>query len=130
MCAMTCGAKCGRGVVVTGAMSDPYNLWEKETQLTRHALTLLYAYGFGVAIDTKSPLVARDADLLSDMHRQAPVIVKISVTTAQDDLCRKIEHNVVVSSARFEVLATLSAQGIFSGVLLMPPVALYQQHGR
>ena len=37
------------GVVSTGAMSDPYNPFERTEQLTRHALELLAAYGFGVA---------------------------------------------------------------------------------
>jgi len=31
-------------------MSDPYNPFEKELQLTRHALELLDAYGFGAAL--------------------------------------------------------------------------------
>ena len=35
------------GVVGTGAMSDPYNPFEKELELTRHALELCDAFGFG-----------------------------------------------------------------------------------
>lgn len=31
-------------------MSDPYNPYEKELCLTRHALELVYAYEFGIAI--------------------------------------------------------------------------------
>lgn len=46
--------KVQRGVVATGAMSDPYNPLERKLGLTRHALELLSAYGFGVAVDTKS----------------------------------------------------------------------------
>lgn len=34
-------------------MSDPYNPFEGELQLTRHALELLDAYGFGAAIATR-----------------------------------------------------------------------------
>ncbi len=43
-----------RGVVGTGAMSDPYNPFEKEYQLTRGALVQINRYGYGVAIATKS----------------------------------------------------------------------------
>ena len=50
------------GVVGTGAMSDPYNPFEKELTLTRHALELVDAYGFGMAIATKSDLMVRDMD--------------------------------------------------------------------
>ena len=37
------------GIVGMGSMSDPYNPFEGELQLTRHALELLDAYGFGAA---------------------------------------------------------------------------------
>ena len=47
-----------RGVVATGAMSDPYNPREKELKLTGNALELLNACRFGAAIATKSALVA------------------------------------------------------------------------
>ncbi len=45
--------KARRGVVATGAMSDPYNPFEAGEALTRKALMLLDAYDFGVAIATK-----------------------------------------------------------------------------
>lgn len=45
------------GVVGTGAMSDPYNPFEKTEELTRHALELVDAFGFGTAIATKSDLI-------------------------------------------------------------------------
>lgn len=74
------------GVVSTGAMSDPYNPFERTEQLTRHALELLAAYGFGVAIATKSDLICRDADVLREIHAGAPVLCKLTVTTADDGL--------------------------------------------
>jgi DNA repair photolyase len=49
-----------KGVVGTGAMSDPYNLYEKEYRLTRGALELIDANGFGASIATKSDLVTRE----------------------------------------------------------------------
>ena len=108
------------GVVGTGAMSDPYNPFERELALTRHALELIYAFGFGAAIATKSPLVTRDIDVLQEIKRQAPLLVKLTITTADDALSRKIEPGVAVSSERFLALKTLAAQGIYCGVLLMP----------
>ncbi|MDD3921582.1 MAG: radical SAM protein, partial [Eubacteriales bacterium] len=43
-----------RGVVGTGAMSDPYNPFEQKAELTRGALKLMAKYGYGVGIATKS----------------------------------------------------------------------------
>ena len=55
------------GIVGTGAMSDPYNPFERDLMLTRHALELLAAYGFGAAIATKSELIERDIDVLQEL---------------------------------------------------------------
>jgi len=109
-----------KGVVGTGAMSDPYNPFEKEYMLTRGALELINQFGFGVSIATKSELILRDIDVLKDISKHSPVLVKITVTTADDILCRKIEPNVSISSDRFNAIKKLSQEGIFAGVLLMP----------
>jgi len=112
--------KAKSGVIGTGAMSDPYNPLEQELQLTRHSLELINAFGFGVAIDTKSPLVTRDIDILQDIKQHSPVIVKLTVTTDDGGLCKKLEPNVATSSERFAAIKTLSDNGIYAGVLMMP----------
>ncbi len=109
-----------KGVVGTGAMSDPYNPLEKEYKLTRGALELINRYGFGVAIATKSDLVLRDIDVLKEISKHSPVLVKITITTADDALCRKIEPHAALSSQRFEAIRKLSEAGINPCVLLMP----------
>ncbi|MCX8131520.1 MAG: radical SAM protein [Clostridia bacterium] len=108
------------GVIGTGAMSDPYNPSEKEFKLTRGALELINRYGFGVSIATKSDLISRDSDILKAISEHSPVLVKITVTTADDTLCKKIEPNVCVASRRFAALKKLSEEGVFAGILLMP----------
>ena len=106
--------------VLTGSMSDPYNPFEKEERLTRQSLEALRSEGFGAAVLTKSPLVTRDTDVLAAIGCRAPVSVSMTVTTAEDALCRRIERNVAPSSLRFAALETLSAAGIPCGVLLSP----------
>lgn len=108
------------GVIGTGAMSDPYNPYEKQYCLTRGALELIDTNRFGVSIVTKSDLIIRDADILKKIKRHSPVLIKITVTTADDLLCKKIEPNVAISSKRFSAIKKLSDQGIFTGILLMP----------
>ena len=108
------------GVIGTGAMSDPYNPFEKEYSLTRGALELINIHGFGVSIATKSSLITRDIDILKKIKSHSPVLVKITITTCDDELCKKIEPNVGVASKRFSAIKELSDNGIFSGILLMP----------
>jgi len=109
-----------KGIVGTGAMSDPYNPFEREYKLTRGALELISRFGFGAAIATKSDLILRDIDILKEISKYSPVLVKITVTTADDLLCSKIEPKASSSSDRFEAIKKLSEEGIFAGILLMP----------
>ena len=109
-----------RGVVGTGAMSDPYNPFEKDLLLTRHALTLLEAYDFGAAIDTKSDLIVRDIDVLTSISRTMPVLCKLTVTTCDDALAAKLEPRAPSPTRRLAALEQLSAAGLFAGVLMMP----------
>jgi DNA repair photolyase len=109
-----------KGVVGSGAMSDPYNPFEKEYNLTRGALELIYRYGFGASITTKSDLILRDIDILKDISKYSPVLVKLTITAADDLLCSKIEPYASLSSDRFKAIRKLSEEGIFAGILLMP----------
>jgi len=103
-----------------GAMSDPYNPFEKELLLTRHALELIDAYQCGVAVATKSDLIVRDIDLYQMIRDHSPVVCKLTVTTTDDALAGKIEPRAPSPSRRLAALEKLSEAGIFSGVLLMP----------
>lgn len=108
------------GMVGTGAMSDPYNPFEKELQLTRHALELVDAFGFGSAIATKSTLMLRDMEILESIKSHSPVLCKVTITTADDKLGKIIEPGAAASSERFAMIEALSSRGIFTGILLMP----------
>lgn len=113
-------AKRKKGIIGTGAMSDPYNPLEKEYYYTRKALELIDLYNFGVAIATKSELITRDIDILKSITTHSPVIVKITITTTEDALGKKIEPKASLPSKRFEAIKRLSENGIFAGILLMP----------
>ncbi|MDL2219407.1 radical SAM protein [Ruminococcaceae bacterium OttesenSCG-928-O06] len=112
--------KAVKGVVATGAMSDPYNPFEAQHLLTRNALSLLDAYGFGVAIATKSALVCRDADILRDIAVHSPVLCKITLTTVDDALAAKVEPGAPSPTRRLAACEELANQGVFCGFLLMP----------
>lgn len=109
-----------KGVVGTGAMSDPYNPYEKKYELTREALKIIDKYNFGVGIATKSALISRDIDILKKIACHSEVIVKITITTFDDDLSSSIERSVSKPSERFKALKELNENGIYSGILLMP----------
>ncbi len=109
-----------RGVVGLGAMSDTYNPQEITHLQTRGALELLAKYGYGLAVDTKSDLILRDIDLLKEINSQNNVIVKFTVTTPRDELCKVIEPRVCPSSDRLKAVKALSDRGIFTGIMMTP----------
>lgn len=109
-----------KGVIQIGAMSDSYNPFEKEYAITRQALELIAHYQFGLSLETKSSLIVRDIDILKRIHQNADMILKLTITTYDDTLSKKIEPHACASSERLKALKQLSEQGFFVGVLLTP----------
>ena len=109
-----------RAMIGTGAMTDPYIPLEKHLNYVRSSLELIYRYGFGFTCITKSDLVLRDLDLLNKINEKSKVVVQMTLTTADDDLCRILEPNVCSTSRRVEVLKTLNENGIPTVVWLCP----------
>ena len=107
-------------MIGTGAMSDPYMHCEKDLQLTRKCLEIILRYGFGAAIQTKSDLILRDIDLLTEINKNAKCVVQITLTTYDDDLCSILEPNVCNTKRRIEVLEIMQERGIPTVVWLTP----------
>ncbi len=107
-------------MIGTGAMSDPYMHCEKELQLTRRCLEIIFENGFGAAIQTKSDLILRDIDLLAEINRNTKCVVQITLTTYDDDLCKILEPNVCNTKRRIEVLEAMQEKGIPTVVWLTP----------
>lgn len=109
-----------RCVIGTGSMCDPYMHIEKTLCLSRKCLEIIDRHGFGVSLLTKSDLVLRDIDLLKSINAKAKAVVQMTITTADDELCRKLEPNVCPSSRRFEVLCEMRDNGIPTVLWLCP----------
>ncbi len=109
-----------KGVVGIGAMSDTYNPFERELEITRGALQLIDQYGFGVSIDTKGALVTRDIDVLQRISQQHSAIVKLTVTTTDDALASIIEPGAPSPSRRLAALRELADANLFCGILFTP----------
>lgn len=118
-----------KGIVGTGAMSDPYNPLEKENRLTRGVLELIDKYDFGVNITTKSDLIVRDIDVLKQINEHSPVGIGITVTAADDGLSARIEPAVPASSKRLAAIKNLAENGIYTGILMMPILPFISDSG-
>lgn len=107
-------------MIGTGAMSDPYMHCEEQLGFTRRCLEIIYQYGFGLAIQTKSDRILRDIDLLDDINKATKCVVQMTLTTYDDGLCKIIEPNVCNTKRRIEVLAKMQERGIPTIVWLCP----------
>lgn len=103
-----------------GSMSDPYMPLEKELKYTQKCLDIISKHGFGATLITKSDLVLRDLELLKKINYNAKCVIQMTLTTADDELCRIVEPNVCVTSKRVEALKTLNENGIPTVVWLTP----------
>jgi len=109
-----------RCMIVTGAMSDPYIPIDESLSLTRTCFEIIEKYGFGLAIQTKSSLLLRDIELLSNINKKAKCVVAMTLTTFDEALCKVIEPNVCTTRERFETLKVLRDRGIKTIVWLCP----------
>ncbi|MBR5965430.1 MAG: radical SAM protein [Treponema sp.] len=109
-----------RCMIGTGSMCDPYIPAEKELRLTRRCLEIIDRHNFGAAVLTKSDLVLRDLDLLARINNKTKAVVQMTLTTADDELCKIIEPGVCPTNRRAEVLQACKEAGIPTVVWLAP----------
>ena len=107
-------------IISTGSMSDPYTPLEKSLEMTKGMLELIYKYGHGVNIQTKSSTILRDLELLKKINQRAKARVSITLTTYDENLCSILEPHVSSTKQRFETLKTLHQAGIDTYVWLSP----------
>lgn len=103
-----------------GSMTDPYIPLEKEIQNTRKALELIYKYGFGATLITKSATVLKDLDILKEINKKTKCVIQITLTTFDEKLCKIIEPNVSSTKERFEALKILNQNNIPTVVWFTP----------
>lgn len=107
-------------MIGTGSMTDPYIPLETELENVRKTLFLIYEYGFGFTVITKSDRILRDLDLLKKINDKTKCVVQMTLTTYDEKLCRKIEPHVSTTRERFMALTKLRDAGIPTVVWLTP----------
>jgi DNA repair photolyase len=109
-------------VIAIGTNTDPYQPIEKQMRIMRSVLEVLRDFRHPVGIVTKSPLVLRDIDILSDMAQQGLAKVALSVTTLDRKLARTMEPRAGTPSRRLAAIKGLSDAGIPTGVMFAPVI--------
>jgi DNA repair photolyase len=114
--------------IALGINTDGYQPLEKRLEVTRSILAVLARCRHPVTIVTKSALVLRDMDLLTDLARDRLVSVTVSITSLTNDIKRTLEPRTASPQARLRVIQELAQAGVRVGVLVAPVIPAITDH--
>ena len=106
--------------IAMGTNTDPYQPIEKKLRITRSILEVLLAFRHPVGIVTKSPLILRDADILSEMAKLGLARAALSITTLDRSLARAMEPRAGTPERRLATIKGLAEAGIPMAVMFAP----------
>ena len=96
---------------------DPYQPLEAKYELTRKCLQILAQNDWPVVIQTRSPLVLRDIDIIKEAKHFE---VGFSITTADDEIRKLFEPHAPSIMDRLNALAELHQSGIRTYAMIAP----------
>jgi DNA repair photolyase len=96
----------GEELISLSSSSDPYPPMERELGITRSCISLIRRRGLKLQIVTKSDLVLRDVDLLSDMR------AAVSMTITSLRLDSRLEPGAPSASLRLRAIRRLTDSGV------------------
>ena len=110
--------------IAIGANTDPYQPLEAKLKITRSILEVLQSYRHPFSLITKSSLILRDLDLLSDMASRNLCSVAVSVTTLDNDLKRILEPRTASGRARLQTIKALTDAGVPVTMMVAPVIPM------
>ncbi len=110
-------AKKKRAAVWISGVCDPYQPLERKYELTRKCLEILIDNDWPIVIQTRSPLVLRDVDILT---RSKDCEVGLTITTADDAIRRLFEPLAPPIGQRLRALQELHQAGLQTYAMIAP----------
>lgn len=97
----------GKSILIS-SVTEPYNIYEKKYKVTRELLKKLVGIDCHIYINTKSPLITRDIDVLKKLK---DVTVGISICSFDENFVKDIEPSFGVQE-RLKAIEKLHSEGI------------------
>ena len=120
------------GIISIASSTEAYQQVEEEVKLTRRLLEIISHYRFPVHIITKSPLIIRDLDILSEIDEKAilpeglrdvlgrGVVISFSFSTLEGEIARILEGGAPTPRERLRALERCVEEGFLVGADLIP----------
>ncbi len=105
-----------KAMVGVSTVTDPYQPLEARLELTRKCIEVLSKHDFPVSIQTKSSLVARDADLIKSGRFE----LGMTLTTMDRELAGLLEPMASPPDARAQTIEEFSKGGVETWIFLGP----------
>ncbi|HEX2558867.1 PA0069 family radical SAM protein [Phenylobacterium sp.] len=115
-------------IIHIGGNTDPYQPQERRLRVTREVMEVLTRFRHPFSVITKSALIVRDIDLLSEMAGLGLARVAISVTSLDRKLSRSMEPRAATPERRIEAIRQLSAAGVPVTVMFAPVIPGLNDH--
>ena len=109
-------------LIYMSSVTDPYQPVERELQLTRGILEIMAErHKPKLVIQTRSPLVVRDCDLLRRIEDNGGrVQVNMTVTTDDEDIRRTFEPFCPSNPVRLQAIGEVQAAGVDTCITMTP----------
>lgn len=120
------------GIIGIASSTEPYCEIEEELKLTRSLLQIIARFKFPVSILTRSKLILRDMDILSEINENAILppdlksklrggaIISFSFSTPDKKLAKIFEPNAPTPKERLETMKKFKDEGFRTGICFMP----------
>jgi DNA repair photolyase len=109
--------KKSRGIILLSSVTDPYQPVERKEKITRDILKGLNEYFFPVQILTKSSLVIRDIDIISELIEAE---VGLTITSYSEKIRKIFEPHASPVEKRIKALEKCNDVGIATYAFLGP----------
>ena len=106
--------------VALGTNTDPYQWVEGRYKLMRGIWEAMRDAANPCSILTKSPLLLRDIDLMTEIAERTEFSAALSIPTLDEKAWRSTEPHTPNPRARLDAVAELTRAGIRTGVLIAP----------
>ncbi len=105
--------------IFMSSATDPYQGYERTLRLTRRALELFVRFRpRRILLQTRSPLIERDRELLGELG--ANLVVSLTIETDDETVRRALTPTSAAIARRFTTVRRLRAAGIFTQIAIAP----------
>jgi len=109
-----------KNILIIGNVSDTYQPLEMKYQLARKCLKICLKHEYPCYIETKSPLIMRDVDIIEKLSDRGLINIGMTLTSYDEEFTRLVEPMVAGSKRRIETLGELSSIGVETCLHITP----------